>query len=71
MAPTALEVAFIGDQGRGAVAAVKWYRKAAEQGYARAQFSLGAMYANGRGVPRNDAAAEKWFQRWAKHKKAK
>ena len=30
--------------------AVKWYRLAAEQGYARAQYNLGVMYDNGRGV---------------------
>jgi TPR repeat protein len=33
-----------------AAEAVKWYRKAAEQGYARAQFNLGLMYAEGKGV---------------------
>jgi uncharacterized protein len=27
--------------------AVKWFRKAAEQGHAKAQFNLGAMYDNG------------------------
>ena len=32
--------------------AVSWYRKAAQQGYAEAQYTLGWMYANGRGVPR-------------------
>jgi len=30
--------------------AVKWYLKAAEQGYALAQFNLGNMYYNGDGV---------------------
>jgi TPR repeat protein len=30
--------------------AVKWYRKAAEQGYPAAQNDLGWMYQNGRGV---------------------
>ena len=28
--------------------AVKWYTKAAEQGYADAQYNLGIMYYNGR-----------------------
>ena len=32
--------------------AIKWYRLAAEQGDANAQFSLGGMYLNGEGVPR-------------------
>jgi hypothetical protein len=30
--------------------AVEWYRRAAEQGYASAQFNLGVMYAAGQGV---------------------
>jgi TPR repeat protein len=30
--------------------AVSWYRKAAEQGYAEAQFNLGIMYATGEGI---------------------
>lgn len=33
--------------------AVAWYRKAAEQGHARAQNDLGSMYYNGQGVPQN------------------
>ena len=32
--------------------AVRWLRKAAEQGYANAQCGLGLRYAQGRGVPR-------------------
>ena len=43
------------------VIAVKWYRKAAEQGYADAQYNLGFMYANGDGVPEDDATAVKWY----------
>jgi uncharacterized protein len=39
--------------------AVKWYRKAAEQGVALAQFNLGGMYDNGHGVPRDHAEAMK------------
>ena len=30
--------------------AVRWYRLAAEQGHASAQFNLGVMYARGEGV---------------------
>jgi hypothetical protein len=37
--------------------AVNWYRKAADQGHAKAQFNLGLMYNNGEGVPENDAEA--------------
>ena len=43
--------------------AVKWYRKAAEQGDALAQNNLGLMYANGEGVPEDDREAVKWYQR--------
>jgi len=45
---------------------VKWYRKAAEQGYAVGQSNLGFMYSNGYGVPKNDAEAIKWYRRAAK-----
>jgi len=45
--------------------AVKWYRKAAEQGEVTAQSNLGAMYHNGDGVPKNDAEAAKWYRKAA------
>lgn len=45
--------------------AVAWYRKAAEQGYARAQNSLGLMYANGRGVEQDDTQAVAWYRKAA------
>ena len=41
--------------------AVKWYRLAAEQGKNVAQFELGAMYANGKGVPQDFVQAHKWL----------
>ncbi len=41
--------------------AVKWYRKAAEQGDASAQLNLGFMYYKGTGVPENDVKAYQWF----------
>ena len=40
--------------------AVKWYRLAAEQGHADAQYNL-ANYATGEGVLRSGAAAADWF----------
>jgi TPR repeat protein len=40
--------------------AAKWYRRAAEQGYAKAQYNLGVMYYNGEGVPQDYAEAVKW-----------
>ena len=44
---------------------VKWYRQAAEQGLAAAQFSLGLKCANGEGVPTNLKEAVKWYRRAA------
>ena len=41
--------------------ALKWYRKAAEQGHKKAQSNLGVMYAKGEGVPVNDVKAYMWF----------
>ena len=41
--------------------AVRWYRMAAEQGYAPAQYDLGLMYANGAGVPENYVRAYAWL----------
>ena len=53
------------DQGRGvpqdAAGAVAWYRRAAEQGNARAQYNLGGMYDQGRGVPQDAAEAHMWL----------
>ncbi len=42
--------------------AVRWYRLAAEQGYARAQFYLGSMYQTGRGVPKDYKVALRWYK---------
>ena len=41
--------------------AVKWVRKAAEQGFARAQYDLGLMYQFGRGVERSNEKAVEWY----------
>ena len=45
--------------------ALKWYRKAAEQGLATAQCNLGWCYDNGRGVTQNYAEAAKWYRKAA------
>ena len=37
-------------------------RHAAEQGDAAAQHTLGIMYANGLGVPQDDAEAVRWYR---------
>ena len=51
--------------------AVKWFRKAAEQNVADAQFSLGVCYANGRGVAEDDAESVKWFRKAAEQNDAR
>ena len=42
--------------------AVRWYRAAAEQGDAEAQFNLGVMYATGKGVLQDHIQAYQWSQ---------
>lgn len=42
--------------------AAKWFRLAAEQGYAKAQSNIGVMYYTGQGVPKNYSEAVKWFR---------
>jgi TPR repeat protein len=58
---------FLGKGGltKDEVEAVKWFRKAAEQNVADAQFSLGVCYANGQGVTKDDAESVKWFRKAA------
>jgi TPR repeat protein len=41
--------------------APRWFRRAAEQGNAAAQYNLGTMYANGAGVPRDASQATKCY----------
>ena len=43
--------------------AVKWYRKAADQGFAVAENNLGSCYELGKGVERNYKEAVKWYNR--------
>ena len=52
------------------VQAVKWNRKAAEQGFANAQYDLGVTYYNGQGVPQDYAEAVKWYRKAAAQGKA-
>ena len=44
-------------------AAMKWWRMAADQGYAQAQFYLGGMYYKGKGVPPNTSEALRWLHK--------
>jgi hypothetical protein len=39
----------------------RWYRKAAEQGHARAQFNVGVMHENGEGTPQDYVQAHMWL----------
>lgn len=45
--------------------AVKWYRRAAEQGNSTAQNNLGECYKNGQGVRKDDVEAVKWYRKAA------
>ena len=53
-------------KGKGVVSdyktAVKWFQRAADQGYADAQYSLGVLYVTGNGVPLNYAKAQSLFE---------
>ena len=44
---------------------MKWYRKAADQGNALAQYFLGVCYADGKGVAKDDVESVKWFRKAA------
>jgi TPR repeat protein len=45
--------------------AVKWYQKAADQGYGNAAFNMGLLYKNGRDVPKDEAEAVRWYRKAA------
>jgi TPR repeat protein len=56
--------------GRGGEAenyaqAMIWYRKAADQGYARAQHNIGVLYALGHGVKQDYVQAMTWYRKAA------
>ena len=42
-----------------------WFRRAANQGFAKAQFNLGLMYYNGDGVAQDYKEAAAWFRKAA------
>jgi TPR repeat protein len=54
-----------GDATQGAV----WQRKAAEQGYANAQYQLAEQYEHGQGVAKDLKQAEFWRRKWEAQKK--
>jgi len=45
--------------------AIRIFRQLADQGHADAQFSLGSMHDNGRGVPQDYKKAAKWYRKAA------
>jgi TPR repeat protein len=47
------------------VAAVEWTRKAADQGFAAAQWALGSMYDEGWGVAKSPSLAREWWHKAA------
>ncbi len=49
----------------GGGTAVAWFHRMVDQGSAEAQTTLGVLYAEGRGVARDEAAAVGWYQRAA------
>jgi uncharacterized protein len=62
--PAAISLSPLYDNGQGVpqndAEAMKWYRKAADQGYRDAQFNLASMYASGLGVPQDYVQAHMW-----------
>jgi hypothetical protein len=51
--------------------ALYWYKKAAEQGYAEAQYTCGIMIYNGEGTARDRSEAKVWFQKAAEQSEDK
>ena len=45
--------------------ALKWFKRAADNGYADAQYDLAVMYENGEGIEASCAEAAKWYTRAA------
>src|ERR1051326_5820390 len=45
--------------------AVRWYRRAAEQGHAVAQYELGFCYESGQGVTKDEVEAVRWYRKAA------
>jgi uncharacterized protein len=49
--------------------AVKWFRRAADQGLDRGQFNLALCYLQGTGVPKNPAEAFRWLSKAAEQQR--
>jgi TPR repeat protein len=50
--------------------ALRWYRKAADQGHPKAQFGLGLMYFHGLGVGPDFREAARWYRKAIERKEA-
>lgn len=59
----ARELVAEGGAERDPVEAVRWYKLAAANGHAKAQYHLGVAYGNGHGVERNEKRAVEWLVR--------
>ena len=64
-AQVALEEGLVAYHNGDYAKAMELWRPLADQGNADAQYRIGSMYAEGKGVERNDATALTWFQRAA------
>lgn len=67
-APSQVLLGDILDQAEFDEEALAWYRKAAEQGNAAGEYSVGGMYFSGEGVKQDLAQAYFWFLRAAEKK---
>ena len=56
------------DVSQNLLEAARWYRMAAEQNHAQAQYNLGMMYQSGHGVGEDANEANKWFERYNQNK---
>ncbi len=52
---------------RNLALAIQWFSRAAEQGYAPAEFSMGYSYEHGMGVPKDRNQAATWYGKAAEH----
>jgi hypothetical protein len=64
-APAQTLLAYILDKSEYNAAALKYYRMAAEQGYAAGEYGLGTMYASGDAGKKDPARALQWIRRAA------
>ncbi len=56
-----------GEIAKDSKQAFKWIRMSADKGYPMAQLDMGAMYAKGMGVPKDEAESLKWYHKAAEN----